>query len=368
MQKLILPALAAAAIAVFEGATPSAAGVPGAFPPVRFTYADAYRGWPVAPVHRQHPIRGSFLEPRHPGDQFHWGVDINVRDDRPERGAPPGRTHRVYAIESGVVSAMVDAGMPCLQRYVEAGHFSYWHVDATVRRGQYVRAGQPIGWTCAGAWHVHLGEWAVIGGRRTWINPLHRGGKLGPYTDTAPPEVREISFYTPASPPDRGHRLDPQALRGVVDVRARVGDPQSFAGWMTGELAPLLGEHHPYELRVRLRRVGTNRVWRWTVFRADVWLGSQNAAARTPVPFRHHFAPGSFQNVKIPHCLNRLERAADKSKVDCKGTTRFRLFARSTTPYWDTRTLPNGRYRIEVRARDVSGNEGSGVTFATVSN
>jgi len=54
------------------------------------TYNDAWRGWPVLPLDRQHPIRGSFLDPRPDaelGSIYHDGIDIAVRDDRPERGA-----------------------------------------------------------------------------------------------------------------------------------------------------------------------------------------------------------------------------------------------------------------------------------------
>jgi hypothetical protein len=68
------------------------------------TYNDSWSGWPVLPLKRQHPIRGSFLDPRpdrRRGAIYHEGVDVAVRDDRPEQGAPPGRTHRVYAVEGG---------------------------------------------------------------------------------------------------------------------------------------------------------------------------------------------------------------------------------------------------------------------------
>ena len=351
------------------GVAPAAAGIPGAIPTVRFTYADSYRGWPVAPGHRPHPIRGGFLDARHPGAVFHWGVDVNVRDDRPEPGAPSGRTHRVYAIEGGVVSAIrTGSGEPCTQRFLEVGHFSYWHVDPTVRRGRYVRPGQFIGWTCEGAWHVHLGEWAIVAGRRVWVNPLHAGGKLSPYVDTAAPEIHEISFYTPSRAPRRGRKLDPSALRGVVDVRAWIGDPQSFRGWMTGALAPLATEHHPYEVSVRLVGGEPARSSRWTVFRSDVWFGAASPAAGTPIPFHRHFAPATTMNLKIPPCLRRIENAVDASKVDCKGRQRFRLFQGSAAPYWDTRTVPNGSYRIEVTARDVSGNAANAVASATVQN
>lgn len=65
-------------------------------------YADDFRGWPVAPIHEQHPIRGAFQEPRTAG--YHNGIDISVRDDRPEAGAPEGTTHKVFALEGGEVT------------------------------------------------------------------------------------------------------------------------------------------------------------------------------------------------------------------------------------------------------------------------
>jgi hypothetical protein len=49
-------------------------------------YADTFHGWPVAPVDDQHPVRGSFLDPRL-GQLYHNGIDVSVRDDQPESGA-----------------------------------------------------------------------------------------------------------------------------------------------------------------------------------------------------------------------------------------------------------------------------------------
>src|SRR5512143_3621038 len=65
---------------------------PGALPAAfSYRYASNFRGWPVAPLHRAHPIRGAFLEPRLGG--YHFGVDIPVDDLHPDPGAPRGHTH-----------------------------------------------------------------------------------------------------------------------------------------------------------------------------------------------------------------------------------------------------------------------------------
>ena len=66
-----------------------------------------------------------------------------------------GRTHRVYAIEGGVVE---QATPPGVCGNVRVGHFGYGHVDARVEVGERVRAGQLIGWTCQGWWHLHVTE------------------------------------------------------------------------------------------------------------------------------------------------------------------------------------------------------------------
>jgi hypothetical protein len=249
------------------------------------TYNDAWRGWPVLPLHRPHPIRGSFLDPRPDpelGAVYHDGVDIAVRDDRPEPGAPGGRTHKVYAIEGGRVLAATPPGVRGL---VDVGHFRYEHVDALVARGAMVQPGQLIGWTWRDTWHVHLGEFVFLGdGSRIVVNALRPGGKLHPYVDSAPPVIDEIRYYAPATPswgrrpanvarlPQAGRRLDKRRLAGVVDVRARVHDPQSFIGWFS-KLPWLAAPHHPFRLRITVTHVATGRVVHdRDVFRAEQML------------------------------------------------------------------------------------------------
>jgi hypothetical protein len=328
------------------------------------SYHDQYRGWPVSPVKRQHPVRGSFLDPRpdpRRGAIYHEGVDVAVRDDRPERGAPAARTHRVYAIEGGVVS---DATPPGFGGRVRIGHFGYGHVDARVRVGERVEPGQMIGWTVAGHWHVHLTEWIFLaGGERLVVNPLRRGGKLAPYVDRAPPRIHEVRFYRPATPrwgrrgrisvarlPQAGTRLRKGALAGVVDVRARVSDPQSFIGWFK-ELPHLAAPHHPYRLGVVVVSLRTRRaVARREVFWSEQVLG---------LPAGQHFAPGTEQNLPASGCQLFHRR------MPCDGTYWFRVFPR---PYWDTRRLPDGRYRLGIRAWDVAGNRAVARTDVTIAN
>ena len=95
----------------------------------------------MLPLHRQHPIRGAFLDPRahdQLGAVYHDGVDIAVRDDVPGRGAPAGRTHRVHAVEGGQVTRATPHGVRGL---IDIAHFRYEHVDALVRVGDARPAG-----------------------------------------------------------------------------------------------------------------------------------------------------------------------------------------------------------------------------------
>jgi hypothetical protein len=314
-------------------------------------YNDTFRGWPVRPQTRQHPIRGSFLDPRpdpERGAIYHEGVDVAVRDDRPEHGAPPGRTHRVFAIEGGPVSFASPRGT---RGSVRAGHFGYGHVDPVVLTGEIVTPGQHIGWTWDGNWHVHLSEFVFTTGAPLVVNPLRPGGKLHPFVDRAAPRIREIRFYSPATPawtrrprtsvarlPQAGDRLDKDRLSGRVDVRVRVSDPQTFIGWFE-ELPWLAAPHHPFRLAVTIRHLATGRVVRRReVFRAEKLLGL--AAGR-------HFAPATEQNLPANGCMRF------RASVRCDGVYWFRLFP---LRYWDTTRLPDARYRLEVRAWDVAGN------------
>jgi hypothetical protein len=328
------------------------------------SYDDDWHGWPVRPHDRQHPVRGAFLDPRIDaklGAVYHDGLDVAVRDDRPERGAPRGRTHRVYAIEGGRVST---ATAPGVRGLVDVGHFRYEHIDALVRRGQLVEAGEPIGWTWLGTWHVHVGERLVTaGGRRRWINPLRPGGKIRPFVDRARPAIHEIRYYTPASPrwgrrrignvarlPPAGRRLDPRRLSGIVDVRVHADDPQSFLGWFR-DLPWLAAPHHPFRLALTIVDLGSGLiVERRDVFRSEQYL---------PLPAERHYAPGTEQNLPANGCLRRHR------EIRCSGSYWFHLFEQ---PFWDTSRLPNGRYRLRVRAWDIAGNTAKADSNVTIDN
>jgi hypothetical protein len=356
-----------------------------------YVYTDTAVGWPVSPINEQHPIRGSFLDPR-PGNVstggdpgYHIGIDINVKDDQVETGAPSSRSHRVYAVEGGVASipdSQADAN--CIDRKVTIGHFEYWHTDTinVINNGNQIQPGQMIGWTCKGNWHVHLSEDMFINGQWMYVNPLHSGMKLQPFTDTAAPVIHALRFYTPAMPswslvnsavtsPDAGTQLDPTNLSGQVDVRAWIDDPQSYLGFFldsltcststsSGPCSVLYAPHHPYRVHLTVTPQGsTTPVIDRDVFRADAFLGSPSPTA--PIPIDYHYAPGTKQNLGADPCLRN-------QPIECKGVYWLRLFATSSSAYWDTTQYANGQYQIDVTAWDVVGNQTAASALVSLNN
>lgn len=343
--------------------------VPGALPPgFHYAYNDTYTGWPVAPVHAQHPVRGSFLDPRGVDDTgtsgYHFGVDVSVDDRHPDRRAPVGASHAVYAVESGTVDRPSrDLARACISRRLEVGHFDYWHVSPIVAQGQHVRAGEQIGWSCLGAWHVHVSEWQRYRTVRIWVNPLHRGGRLVPYADTAAPVVGALGFHTPPraewlpaktlAQQDTSKVLEPTALHGLVELRANVADPQSFLGFLAGDPAwPT--EFTPYRLTVTITSLATGKpILRRTSFQAD---------QLPQTPYVVHYAPGTVEDENMKECVGPPQHSR------CAGTYWFRPFSQFAHEYWNTRTVPNGSYAVEVGAFDLAGNRGSRSETVVVKN
>lgn len=324
-----------------------------------------WRAWPVEPVFAQHPIRGGFLDPR-PAAVYHTGVDVSVRDDRPEPDHPPNRTHTVFALEGGTVWMPEDEEKrACQSRLVHVGRFGYSHVDpiGTVRDGERVEAGQMLGWTCYHHWHMHLSEFSTQGGKRVYVNPLRPAGRLWPYTDTARPSIGALRFYTPAnaawqtvlgalySAPE-GDPLSPRSLRGAVDVRALIGDRQSFEGWMTGRLSLLRTAVSPYEVRVILRRhlgktISTRLVFRATQLPTD--------------PFNERYAAGTMQNLPVYEC--RTEQP-----IRCTGQYWYHVSPSSSAEAWDTTVMADGSYDLCVTALDIAENSARRCAMVTVAN
>ncbi len=344
-------------------------GVPGALPAgFQYRYNRLSPGWPVRPRSVQHPVRGAFVDPRGADDNglsgYHFGIDINVDDAHPDAGAPAGLSHAVYALDAGVAAAPANVGRRrCVNRRLDVGHFSYWHVSPIVPAGHTVRAGEQIAWTCAGVWHVHLSEWQLAGGRRVWVNPLHKRGPLVPYTDTASPVVSRFRFVSPpARPwqpvkslvqPDGAATLDPAALHGLVELRADIADPQSFQGFLAQNPAwPTVWT--PYFVSVEIRSGTSSKVvLRRVSFQVD---------QMPQTPYLVHYAPGTTEDDNMQECVGPPQLPK------CDGVTWLRPFSRFREEFWDTRTVRNGRYLVTVVAGDIAGNRGSKAVTVTVKN
>jgi hypothetical protein len=188
------------------------------------------------------------------------------------------------------------------------------------------------------------------------VNPLHAGGKLGTYADSAAPEIRSLRFFAPAEiswytyknalwSDVTGIELDPNNLRGLVDVRALIADPQSDPGFLMG--SPLAVTLAPYKVRLTVRNESGGVVVDLTVFQSDFHLAHPGF-----VDGDSHFAPGTRQILGPTACLQ-------SPPDECQGQQWFRLFATPGGRYWDTSQVARGIYSLTVQAWDLAGNSAS---------
>jgi hypothetical protein len=247
----------------------------------------------------------------------------------------------------------------CRHRRVGVGQFVYWHVDPAVDDGMYVRAGQMIGWTCRGGWHVHLSEWALLGSKRIWVNPLHPGGKLLPYRDTSTPSIYSLRFFTPGSMAwtwlgrtDSATPLRSGALHGRVELRVRVEDRTSFTGIRASNGACTITHGPPYRLEVQIADALGRVVLSRAAFQSD-------RLPATPATVR--YAPTTAPDPPLSRCFafGKPVRA---------GELWYRPLSRDRLEYWDTRTVADGAYFVTVTAWDIIGNVASRIVRVGVSN
>jgi hypothetical protein len=275
-------------------------------------------GWPVKPFEKQHPIRGTFGDPRYHLDPegvlsaFHFGVDIVARDGTP-----------VYAVEPGVVvrrhATWVTIGRPSGRR------FGYWHVRPVVRSGTHVRLHQLVGYVLPGWGHVHFAE-SIRGAYR---NPLRKGA-LAPYNDHTMPTVASVNVLTTGgSAADRGH------IVGSIDVAADVYD------------TPPMAPPSPWEVA----RVAPATIW-WELVdgKGEVVESSIAVSLAFQLPptvsYDWTYAPGSYQNKphRPGHYVYWLAHA------------------------FDTTAFADGPYSLDVFASDTRNNIGTAQVDLTIAN
>jgi hypothetical protein len=276
--------------------------------------AQAAFHWPVKPFDREHPIRGSFGDPRTlffgpptretllhgEGDfQFHFGVDISAPNGTP-----------VYPVQSGVVTRVTDEEIDVAGAGGPA--FQYWHLRAAVRSGQRVTAYTTVlGRIMKPCGHVHLTELdhGVI------VNPLQQG-HLTPYTDRTAPTVTAIDI-----------RRD----GGTVDLDATAQDMPS---------TPVRGAWHDLPV--------TPALLEWRLVDAS---GRDIVPTRVVYDVREHLpAQSTFWSVYARGTHQNMTTFTHFYAYRQPGVYLFRL---------GDVTLRPGTYRVIVTAVDIRGNHGS---------
>lgn len=276
-------------------------------------YASGY-DWPVKPFNKQHPIRGTFDDPRistrhidTPGNgslSFHFGVDVAAPDGTP-----------VYSVSAGTANVHSDrVGIVARYRRDPRGRlvYGYWHIRPVIRQNQFVQKHQLIGHVLPGMGHVHFAERQ----RGQYVNPLRRGG-LTPYRDYSPPTIKSADAYQGGEYKTLGHGL---TLGGKLDLVVDAFDtPPMRTPWATVVLTPSV------------------ITWKLVDEYGSVVVPTRKAVDFTRFYYRRLtsiYAPGTLQN-----------------GPNQRGVYNFWLARR-----FDTTELPNGTFYLRIKASDVRGN------------
>ena len=298
---------AAAVAAALTAATPATAG--------------SY-GWPLKPFDRQHPVRAFFGDPRIAGHDaehgtFHFGIDISAADGTAVYATLTG-TASIHSLHPDTVTVSAGGGTV----------HEYWHVVPAIRSGQHVVAFRTLVGHVERPWgHVHFAETD----RGRYVNPL-RPGALSPYRDTTKPTIHRFGF-------ERDGVSAGTSIHGRVDLVVEAWDDVPVAvpaPWNAKPVAPAV-----VEWRLRGARALTS---------ARGWAVAADFRGALPrAPFASVYARWTRQN----HPWDRGGR----------GRYRF-VLARA----FDTRSLPDGTYRLEARVADTRGNATVGTATFTVGN
>jgi murein DD-endopeptidase MepM/ murein hydrolase activator NlpD len=313
----------------------TASAAPASAEPGNFSY-----GWPIKPFNRQHPIRGSFGDPRSVfagpptrhglftsacNCSYHQGIDIS---------APDGTA--VFPVLSGVVSRVTHEW---IQVDSDDGvAFQYWHIQSRVQVGDRVEERETVlGHILRASGHVHLTE--LKDGKA--VNPL-APGHIGPYSDTTIPRVHAITFRSRDTGPD----LLPEYLRGRVELIASASDTQAIpvpGKWNGLPVTPAKLTYHVSTFpakRIVIPETTAMNVARTLPATSDMW---------------HTYARGSHMNM-VQMGLHRYWYNP--------GVYLFKL----TSAPFDTRTLSDGVYELTVTAWDTAGNHSSASQIFQVHN
>lgn len=326
------PLAAAAAPVASPGGTPSSARSSQAR---EFSY-----GWPVKPFDRQHPVRGSFADPRSIfvgaptrrglmtsacACSYHQGIDVAAADGT-----------SVYPVRSGVVRVVTP---DWVQVDSDGGvAFQYWHIASVVHVGDHVDERRTVlGNILKASNHVHLTQ--LQDGRA--VNPL-APGNIGPYADTTTPRVNRIEIRAT----DTGPALLPEYVHGRVELVADASDEQAI---------PVPGRWNglpvtPAKLTFRIEHLPDHRV----AVRETVAVDVTRSLPANPDMW-HTYARGTH--------MNMVKMGSHRYWFE-PGVYLFKL----TPAPFDTTTLRDGAYALIVTSTDTAGNQSSSTQVFSVHN
>lgn len=297
-------------------------------------------GWPVRPFDRQHPVRGSFADPRSIflgaptrhglltsacACSYHQGIDISAPDGTP-----------VYPVRSGTVRIVTSEWVEVDSNAGSA--FQYWHIAPLVRVGDHVEERRTVlGHILKASNHVHLTQ--LQDGRA--VNPL-AAGNIGPYADATTPHVNRIEFRAS----DAGSPLLPEFLHGRVELVADASDEPAI---------PVPGRWNglpvtPAKITFRVEHLPDHRVAIAETVAADV----TRSLPATPDMW-HTYARGTH--------MNMVKMGSHRYWFQ-PGVYLFKL---TPTPF-DTHRLRDGAYALIVTASDTAGNHSSSTQIFSVHN
>ena len=318
--------------------------------------------WPLAP-NSQHPIGNTYGEYQNYGGSpyLHPGIDVLGNPDQP-----------VFAVADGVVKAVLTTSAQYHWRVAiggagngtTQGHL-YAHLrqsSITVSVGDTVVAGQYLGdlvpWPTSNFTHIHFnsledrgnqwfGDWLVPDNVHEDLEHVHENSK--PVFENARGNDvfafcrNETSTY-----------LNPNSLRGQVDIIAHVGD-QLNSHWtcsvqtlrysiypLGNPGAPIVDNKLSVKFDMALDTYGSGAI---DSFLVDL-LYKEDSTCNTN---------GDYNSREFFHILtnsngDQVYDASDQAEA------------------WDTTAVPNGSYVIEAVALDAAGNRATASMTVTVSN
>jgi hypothetical protein len=300
-----------------------------------------------------HPVGNSSREFQAYGGApyYHGGIDVR---EPPAPGGPWMRSVAAGTIGISYSSNPIYHGV--IIHTADTTDFGYWHTDSasitaavlnawingTVLPAD-VRMGQIVVWPACGFHHVHFYRQRPFGETDPMVY-------IRPKNETNKPTVNSVFFAQNAT--DTYFAGATPTVSGDVDIVADISDQIFTTGHLTGAY------NVDYKIQRRFKILFL-QFW-WTVHTgSDMFPGivKPNPATaavvfQTAAP---HASSSNYCGTEVYFYV--LTNGVQSSYNDAAG-------------YWDTDggVFPNGRYRVQVTARDVTGNKGSRYQEVQVTN